>query len=220
VAGPYDDEFALLDDEVLVTRARDGDIAAYEELVRRHAPLAHRTALLMGAGEDVSDAVQEAFVKAWHALPRFVGGAPFRPWLLTVVANEARNRRRRAVRGTALARRLANEHATSSMDAPPADAQVLAAERRDALFAALDRLPQRQRDVVACRYLLELSEDETAQLLAIPKGTVKSRLSRAVHSLELALRSRLGDVEPVGDESRSDATVRVDSPDAVPKRHG
>ena len=70
---------------------RGGDRDAYAELVRRHAPVAIRTAALLGAGGDAEDVVQEAFVKAYAALDRFRPGAPFRPWLLRIVANETRN---------------------------------------------------------------------------------------------------------------------------------
>jgi len=174
-------------DADLVTRARGGDVEAYETLVRRYAPIAHRTALLMGAGPEVPDVVQEAFVKVWHALDRYDETAPFRPWLLTVVANEARNRRRGALRGEALARRFAVGELVLHPDEPPADLAVLAAERRAVLLNALDQLPRRQRDVVACRYLLELTEEETATLLDVPRGTVKSRLARALRSLETKL---------------------------------
>ena len=82
-----------LEDAELVDLARDGDVPAYEELVTRYQGIAHRVAWLVArqAGE-AEDAVQEAFVKAYYALPRFRSDAPFRPWLLRIVANEARNR--------------------------------------------------------------------------------------------------------------------------------
>ena len=82
-----------LEDAELVDLARDGDVPAYEELVTRYQGIAHRVAWLVTrqAGE-AEDAVQEAFVKAYYALPRFRRGAPFRPWLLRIVANEAHNR--------------------------------------------------------------------------------------------------------------------------------
>jgi DNA-directed RNA polymerase specialized sigma24 family protein len=79
----------------LVERARRGDPAAYEALVRAHQDIAFRTAcLIAGSPLDAEEAAQEAFVKAWRALPRFRPGAAFRPWLLAIVGNEARNRRR------------------------------------------------------------------------------------------------------------------------------
>ena len=79
------------DDTDLLARVRRGDRDAYAELVRRHAPVALRTAALLGAGGDTEDVVQEAFVKAYGSLDRFRPGAPFRPWLLKIVANETRN---------------------------------------------------------------------------------------------------------------------------------
>ena len=85
------------EDAEILARVRGGDRDAYAELVRRHAPVAMRTAALLGAGGDAEDVVQEAFVKAYAALDRFRPGAPFRPWLLRIVANETRNLHR--VRG-------------------------------------------------------------------------------------------------------------------------
>ena len=91
------------DDVALAERARNGDERAFEELVRSHQRIAFRTAyLLTGSAADAEDAVQAGFVKAWAALPRFRTGAPFRPWLLRIVANEAHNRRRSEGRAEAL----------------------------------------------------------------------------------------------------------------------
>ncbi len=99
-------EAGPLEESELVERARGGDAAAYETLVRRYEALAFRVAfvILSDAGE-AEDAAQEAFLKAWQALPRFRGGAPVRPWLLRIVANEARNRRTAAGRRGRLALR-------------------------------------------------------------------------------------------------------------------
>src|SRR5215210_9428067 len=91
------------DEQRLLERARRGDAAAYEELVRAHQQTAFRTAcLLSGSAADAEEAAQDGFLKAWRALPRFRAGAPFRPWLLAIVANEARNRRRAAGRRAGL----------------------------------------------------------------------------------------------------------------------
>lgn len=94
-------------------------------------------------------------MKAHAALARFRDGSPFRPWLLAIVANEARNR----VRGAGQRARL----------------------------AAIERLPEQAREAIACRYLLDLSEEETAAALDCPRGTVKSRVSRALDRLRLEL---------------------------------
>jgi RNA polymerase sigma-70 factor (ECF subfamily) len=172
-----------LDDTALVARAKQGDRPAYEELVRMHQDIAFRVALVAGVEvNDAEDAVQEAFVKAYLALGRFRAGAPFRPWLLAIVANEARNRRRTAGRRAALGLRAATEDASGGA-APSPEADVVAAERRRTLLAALDRLAEPDRQVLTCRYLLDLSEAETGAALGLRRGTVKSRTSRALERL-------------------------------------
>jgi RNA polymerase sigma-70 factor (ECF subfamily) len=171
----------------LIERARDGDVAAFEALVRAHQDVAFRTAwVVSGGADDAEDAAQEGFVKAFAALPRFRAGSPFRPWLLTIVANEARNRRRAAGRREALALRVPEDRRAGGA-APSPEAAVLAAERRQTLLAGLARLGEPDREVVTLRYLLELSEAETAAALEIPTGTVKSRLSRALDRLRAEL---------------------------------
>jgi RNA polymerase sigma-70 factor (ECF subfamily) len=170
----------------LIERARHGDVSAFEALVRAHQEIAFRTAWVSsGAADDAEDAAQEAFMKAFAALPRFRAGAPFRPWLLAIVANEARNRRRSANRREALALRAPHQGAESSPETA-----VLATESRQALLDALNRLPDPDREVVSCRYLLELSEAETAAVLGVPAGTVKSRLSRALGRLRAEMTDR------------------------------
>ena len=171
----------------LVAQARRGDAHAYEELVSAHQGIAFRTAyLLSGNAADAEEAVQDGFLKAYRALWRFRPGAPFRPWLLRIVSNEARNRRRSAGRREALRLRLAREAAPGDA-APSPGAALLDAERRDELVGALNRLPERDRLAIACRYVLDLSEAETAAALGCRRGTVKSRLSRALERLRAEL---------------------------------
>lgn len=155
--------------------------------MRVHREVAFRTAWLIAGGPDeAEDAAQEGFVKAFHALPRFRPGSPFRPWLLTIVANEARNRRRAAARRDALALRMTEDR--RSFDAAPSpETAVLAGERRQVLNLALQRLGEDDRRVLACRWFLELSEAEMASVMAVPRGTVKSRLSRAMGRLREVL---------------------------------
>jgi RNA polymerase sigma-70 factor, ECF subfamily len=170
---------ALTEGELLV-RARDGDADAYASIVRAHQDIAFRTALLITQNAaDAEEAAQEGFVKAWRALARFREGAPLRPWLLTIVANEARNRRRSAGRRAALALRVAQEEGTGGS----AESEAIALESRGALLGALSRMRPDDRLVLGCRYLLELSEAETAAALGVPAGTVKSRTSRALERL-------------------------------------
>ena len=172
-----------MEDAKLAERAREGDTAAYERLVRMHQAVAFRAAYLVtGDASEAEDAAQEAFVKAYRALGRFRPGAPFRPWLLAIVSNEARNRRRASGRRASLALRAAEEGST--VLAPPSpEAATLAAERREELLALLGGLSEGDRMVISCRYFLELSEEETAATLGCARGTVKSRLSRALGRL-------------------------------------
>jgi RNA polymerase sigma-70 factor, ECF subfamily len=180
-----------LEETELTARAKRGDVDAYEELVRIHQGIAFRTAYVFtGSAEDAQEAAQDAFVKAFRALDRFRPGAPFRPWLLKIVANEARNRRRAAGRREALAVRAA-AGAGSEDAAPSPEAALLSAERRAELVAALDRLRCEDREVIACRYFLDLSEEETAASLGWKRGTVKSRLSRALQRLRAELEVRV-----------------------------
>lgn len=151
--------------------------------MRRYQGIAFRTAyVLSGNAADAEEAAQDGFVKAYRALGRFRRGAPLRPWLLRIVANEARNRRRSAGRRERLALRAAA--AVRPGDAVPSpEAALLARESQELLLAAVERLSDDHRDAVACRYFLQLSEEETAAALGVRRGTVKSRLARALEQL-------------------------------------
>jgi len=170
----------------LVLRARRGDEHAFAELARAHQEIAFRVAyLITGNAADAEEALQEGLLKVWRTLGRFRASAPLRPWLLRIVANEARNRRRSAGRRAALALRV-QAQLVSGDAAPSPEAEALAGEDRERLVAALDRLPDDARLVLACRYLLDLSEAETAAALGVRRGTVKSRTSRALDRLREA----------------------------------
>ena len=145
-----------------------------------HQGIAFRTAyLLTGSAADAEDSAQVGFVKAWSALPRFRRGSPFKPWLLRIVANEAHNRRRSASRRGALELRASAAHPPGDA-APSPEGAALGHERQEELLAAVQRLDERDRDVLTCRYFLELSEDETAAVLEIRRVT--GNRARRVHS--------------------------------------
>jgi RNA polymerase sigma factor (sigma-70 family) len=178
-----------LEERADIERAQRGDAGAYESLVRRYQDTAFRVAyLITGTAAEAEDAAQEAFVKAWGALSRFRPDAPFRPWLLRIVANEARNRRTAAGRRAALALRARERHPDGDA-APSPEAVALRAETRNALLHALQRLREDDRLVIAYRYFLDLSEAEMATALHVARGTVKSRLSRALGRLRAALET-------------------------------
>ena len=172
-----------LDEAELVARAIRGDAAAFEELVVMYQSLAFRTALLLtGSTEDAEEAATDGFLKAFRALGRFRRGKPFRPWLLAIVANEARNKRRAAGRRARLTLQVVDQSRPGDA-APSPEAAVLEAERRRRLLEAVERLPDDQRLVVSCRFFLDLGEAETAAVLGLRRGTAKSRLSRALDRL-------------------------------------
>ncbi|MEU5943346.1 RNA polymerase sigma factor [Micromonospora sp. NPDC047548] len=172
-----------LDDEELVTRARAGDLEAYERLVARHTAAVYRTAVLLGAGSDAEDAIQEAFVKGYRNLSRYRGESSFRSWLLAIVANETRNLHRSRNRRDGLVLRAVAANPQSDIAEDVAVGGVLAGERRATLVRALRLLPVKDREVIVCRFFLDLSEDETVTMLGWPRGTVKSRTSRALAKL-------------------------------------
>jgi RNA polymerase sigma factor (sigma-70 family) len=175
-----------LEDAELARRAREGDDAAYEDLVKRYGQIAFRVAWLITRDRgEAEDSAQEAFVKAYFALPRFRQDAPFRPWLLRIVAKVARNRARSTRRRQGLALRA---DAVSDGDAAPSpETAAVAGEDREALVAAINRLSPPDREVIGYRFLLGLSESETADVLDVRLGTVKSRLSRAMARLRSAI---------------------------------
>jgi RNA polymerase sigma factor (sigma-70 family) len=167
----------------LVQRAKHGDERALEQLVRANEEAAFRLAyVITGNAAEAEEAAQQGFIKAWRAFGRFRSFRPFRPWLLRIVANEARNRRRSSGRRAALAVRAAAGHVSGDAAPSPEDIAVAADESRR-LIAALDSLPDPAREVLACRYLLGLSEAETAAALGVRPGTVKSRTARALEQL-------------------------------------
>lgn len=152
-------------------------------MVRLHEEVAFRVAYgITRDASEAEDAAQEAFVKAYRALGEFRSGSPFRPWLLAIVANEAKNRRKAAGRRMGLALRAEKDGALATSHPSP-EADVLTSERREELLAVVEGLREEERMVISCRYFLDLSEKETAAALGCARGTVKSRLSRAIGRL-------------------------------------
>ena len=148
-----------------IDRAKRGDHDAYEALLRMHEHVAFRTAYaIVGSAADAEDVTQDAFVKAYDALPRFRTGSPFRPWLLRIVSNEARNRRRTLGRRAHLLTRAAHE-----------------------LFTAIARLKDDERVAIVARYFIGLSDEETAAALGVRRGAVKMRVFRALERLRAEL---------------------------------
>jgi RNA polymerase sigma factor (sigma-70 family) len=176
-----------LNDTSLIDAAKSGDTRAYGELVHAHQQTALRVAyLILRDPVEAEDVVQEAFVKAFRALDRVDAEREFRPWILAIVRNEARNRSRSRMRRRNLEMRLAGEGDSGDSARSP-ETLTLEADAQRAVLAAVDRLPERQRLVVGLRFLVGLSEAETAATLGIPAGTVKSRTARGLDRLRTDL---------------------------------
>jgi RNA polymerase sigma-70 factor (ECF subfamily) len=169
-----------IDDADLVGRCRAGDVAAWEVLIRRHRDTAWRAAVLFAGAERADDIVQEALVKAFVRIHQLRAGEGFAAWLVTIVRREAMNAARSDSRRRARDLRLV-EPDQSGED--PSERAATAVDGA-ALVAALERLDDVDRDVLLCRYVLDLSTRETAAVLGCEVGTVKSRTSRALDRLK------------------------------------
>lgn len=167
----------------LIEQARAGSIEAFARLVEAERRTALRTAYVM-VGDDAEDVTQEAFVKAFRHLSQFRSGTNFRPWLLAIVTNEARNGHRSATRRSALAVRAASRRTID--DATPEELAV-SREDRQRLLDAVTRLAPRDREIVALRYFAGMTEADAALTLGCAVGTAKSRLSRALDRLRIEM---------------------------------
>jgi RNA polymerase sigma-70 factor (ECF subfamily) len=170
---------AKASERALVKAAQDGSTSAMEELFRRHWPNTHRAAYLIvrdaAAAEDIA---QEAFLSALSALGRFDRRRPFAPWLHRIAVNRAIDWSR--------ARSLRSEVAASgalldSVGAMPAQDERLGAAGE--ITDALAGLSAEHRAVVVLRYLLDYTPGEIAHVLDLPRGTINSRLRRALDRL-------------------------------------
>jgi len=174
-------ERSPLEDETLIAAAKQGDAAAFEELVRRYQEAAFRAAfLVLRDADEAQDAAQEGLVKAYKAIRSFRPGHEFRPWLLRIVINQALSMLRSRRRGAAAAERLAVHERPLPHSV---DDTVIDRERARLVWAALDSLREQERVVVYLRYFLNLPERELAEYLGCAQGTVKSRLHRSLRKL-------------------------------------
>ena len=180
-----------VDDAELLRRARAGDRDAFGRIIAMHQVAAVRLAtIICGDPTEAYDIVQEAFVRAHRALPGVRSADGITPWLLRIVANEAKNSRRGSWRRDRRHRRHAALRAPSAVG--PEDAALSDADA-DALLRAIGELSDRDRVILGCRYFAGLNEAETAAALGVAPGTVKSRTARALERL----RVRLGDTMEV-----------------------
>ncbi len=172
-------------DSELVARARAGDAAAFGALVGRYQTAALRlAAVVSGSVVDAADIAQEAFVKAHRSLPRLADPAMVRPWMLRIVANEAKNHLRGRDRQR---KRDARYGSWVVASAPDPELSALGTDAARELGMALGRLGARDRQVLGYRYFAGMSEAETAQAVGVAVGTVKSRTARALDRLRIEM---------------------------------
>ena len=176
-------------DEDWVRRAQTGDRKAFSELVRRHQKQVHRFLLrMLGSHDDAMELTQEAFIKAWQALPQWRPEAQFRTWLFRIANNAAFD----ALRHRKLIEFVPLE---DSFDAPgsepdPAHQAQVTQEVRQ-LDVSLKKLAPEHRQILLLREVEEMSYEEIGSVLSLNEGTVKSRLARARAALmEIRARSR------------------------------
>jgi RNA polymerase sigma-70 factor, ECF subfamily len=189
---------ARTDDAELVRRIAGGDHAACRELMRRHNQRLYRTArAILKDDAEAEDAVQEAYMLAFRAMPNFRGDAKLSTWLVRITANEALGRLRKRNRAAEVIPfdsnygdgdivGAAEDDMNSSLPEQPDNAAVRAETRR-LLEAKIDELPDAFRAVFMLRGVEELTVDETAAALGIPEATVRTRFFRARGMLREAL---------------------------------
>lgn len=168
-------------DSDLVTSILEGSASAQEILIQQHREAVFRLAyLLLGDVHDAEDVTQETFIRALRHLHRFDKTRTLRPWLLRISTNLARNRRRALGRYLAAVQRMIYHHPEPITNAETESQQHLEAQ---ILWQAVRHLNQADQEIIYLRFFLELSLNEIAETLAIPIGTVKSRLHRALRRL-------------------------------------
>ena len=182
-----------MEEREAIARLKRGDIGGLEALVRQYQVQAVRTAYLIARDRALAeDIVQAAFLRAYERIGQFDAGRPFGPWFLRSVVNDAVKAAACCERQVSLEAGSEGEGASLAAllaDPGPGPADLLeAAETREAVWAALGRLPPAQRAAIVQRYYLGLSEAEMADELACPPGTVKWRLHAARKRLRALLR--------------------------------
>lgn len=185
-------------DIALVRRSRQGEMEAFGQLVtlyeRRVSALAGRILGTTASTDDIDDTVQDIFIQAWRALPRFRGDARFSTWLYRIATNMAikqwhRRKRNRIVVAEEDISEMERGRIADPTQSPSDRAEVMAQSR--ALLDAVDSLPEKHRSVVLLHYFEDYSCEEIAGILECSVGTVWSRLHYACRKLRGALDSEL-----------------------------
>jgi RNA polymerase sigma-70 factor (ECF subfamily) len=173
----------------IVARAQAGDAGAFEMLVVENQAYVYNLAFrVLGNEQEAEDTAQEAFVRAWQALPKFRSQARFGTWLYRIVTNLCYNRLPKLRRElTAIGEEDIVDHADLRSGTPFEG--VEAAERRAWLHREIEALPDSYRLLVTLRYQRNLPYEEIASITSLPMGTVKTGLFRAKERLRSALET-------------------------------
>jgi len=191
-------------DRDLIERARRGDRDAFGMLVVRHQDRIYTAVLrFCGDEEDARDIAQRAFVNAWRRLDSFKGDSAFSTWMYRIAFNESVSFRREGGRRRVvpLQGRDGEAGPEPADDRRPGDRLEVEESRRQ-VQEALNQLDPEERKILILKELEDRSYDEIAEILEIPKGTVRSRLFRARDALREKLRVLLKSAEPGSVESR------------------
>ena len=189
-------------DSALALRAASGDRAAFEALVKAHEKSIYTLAFRMSRNrEDAFDLSQEVFLRAYRALSGFKGQSAFSTWLYRLAYNLCLDHVRKMSRRQEVPLSTKTEDGTEkSMEWPDLryspESNWEKQELRAAIADAMERLTPEQRAVLTLREIQSLSYDEIGEVLALPAGTVKSRLARAREALRVILLSKGNFFEP------------------------
>ncbi|HTM27562.1 MAG TPA: RNA polymerase sigma factor [Vicinamibacterales bacterium] len=195
VSGAILDRWQGLDDEDIAARVLEGQTALFEVLMRRHNERIYRAARAILRDEDeAEDVMQQAYVNAYANLRQFDRRARFSTWLTRIAVNEALARVRRRGRYEALDENVLPAQETPMKTQRPSDPerQAFTKELGSLLEAAVDTLPDGNREVFVLRDIEGLSTTETAECLGVSDDVVKTRLSRARAALRRDLFERAG----------------------------
>ena len=171
--------------ESWIQRAREGDEQAWEGIVRAHQEGVFRLAYLyLRDAQEAEDVTQRAFIRAYENFAQFEDERPLRPWLLSIAANLAKNRRRFLGRYWAALRRFGEQAVSARADGWRGRRNEPQAPSEAELWRAIRQLSRVDQEIIYLRFFLDMTVRETAQTLSVAEGTVKSRLHRALHRLK------------------------------------
>ena len=184
-------------DQQLVERAQKGDTRAFDLLVLKYqGRVANLVSRYVSNSAEVEDVTQEAFIKAYRALPKFRGDSAFYAWLYRIAANAAKNYL------VALGRRPSSDQVIDEgeyfdlpgrlKDHESPDAVLMGMELEQAVSGAIDSLPDELKAALTLREFEGLSYEEIAEILGCPIGTVRSRIFRAREAINQRVEKQLG----------------------------